>query len=204
MEASSRAPTQGGPQPPIGLRLGAAPNRSRADRSRPQAIASAPSTDEGEPDGVSLKEFTAFVIKMGHWASGTAVHYKESIVVAAEATINLLAPGLPLGKRFESHQVVLMADARPWHLGDRLESDGKWRIILFAGDVRDLTQRQNWTRSRLTSTPLSPSADRRSDILWPQRARSVPVTISRSFSDDESWFSGHGEFFAGFMMPVVA
>ncbi|SGZ30543.1 BQ5605_C048g12404 [Microbotryum silenes-dioicae] len=142
MEASSRAPTQGGPQPPIGLRLGAAPNRSRADRSRPQAIASAPSTDEGEPDGVSLKEFTAFVIKMGHWASGTAVHYKESIVVAAEATINLLAPGLPLGKRFESHQVVLMADARPWHLGDRLESDGKWRIILFAGDVRDLTQRQ--------------------------------------------------------------
>ncbi|SCZ88005.1 BZ3500_MvSof-1268-A1-R1_Chr2-1g04128 [Microbotryum saponariae] len=240
------------------------------DHKLSRMFSSAPSTEEGEPGGVSLKEFTAFVIKMGHWASGTAVHYKESIVVAAEATTNLLAPGLPLGKRFESHQVVSMADARPWHLGDRLESDGRWRIILFAGDVRDSAQRQNLDEvaAYLDSTdgPIRsytpPKDDLDSvleiltiisnprvthepndfpDILWPPKGAFGSRDYLKIFSDDESWFSGHGqiyerlgidkqqgcvvvvrpdqtvslvvgldevkrvgEFFAGFMIPVVA
>ncbi|SGZ30545.1 BQ5605_C048g12405 [Microbotryum silenes-dioicae] len=57
--------------------------------------------------------------------------------------------------------------------------------------------------SALTDSTFS-LRDRRSDILWPQKSAFGSRDYLKIFSDDESWFSGHGEFFAGFMMPVVA
>ncbi|GAA6001581.1 hypothetical protein JCM10207_006738 [Rhodosporidiobolus poonsookiae] len=93
-------------------------------------------------DGVSLEEFKKFFIKISAWASGTAVHYLPNLLVAPTTEASTaLAPGLPHGKRFESHAVVTLADARPWHLGDRLVSDGRWRVINFAGDVREPAMR---------------------------------------------------------------
>ncbi|GAA5828717.1 hypothetical protein JCM11251_005849 [Rhodosporidiobolus azoricus] len=100
-----------------------------------------PKADGDEGDGVSLQQFEKFFIKMGRWASGTAVHYLPNLVVAEERAESL-APGLPHGERFPSHQVVALADARPWHLGDRFISDGRWRVVLFAGDVRKPDQRE--------------------------------------------------------------
>ncbi|MFO5295399.1 hypothetical protein RCL21_24415, partial [Salmonella enterica subsp. enterica serovar Derby] len=34
------------------------------------------------------------------------------------------------------------ADARPWHFAERLPSDGRFRIVVFAGDMADPTQRR--------------------------------------------------------------
>ncbi|GAA5910515.1 hypothetical protein JCM6882_008543 [Rhodosporidiobolus microsporus] len=104
-----------------------------------------PKGEGEEGEGVSLQEFKEFFIKMGKWASGTAVHYLPNLVVAEEKATSL-APGLPHGERFASHQVVALADARPWHLGDRFVSDGRWRIVFFAGDVREPVQRQKLER----------------------------------------------------------
>ncbi|BGP32394.1 hypothetical protein JCM10296v2_004175 [Rhodotorula toruloides] len=99
-----------------------------------------PKEEGGDGDGVSLAEFKAFFESLSRWASGTAVHYLPNMLVAPERQ-SALAPGLPTGMRFESHLVVALADARPWHVGDRLVSDGRWRIILFAGDVREQEQK---------------------------------------------------------------
>ncbi|GAA6047438.1 hypothetical protein JCM3770_001305 [Rhodotorula araucariae] len=95
------------------------------------------------PDGtlVSHEEFKKFFQSIGKWASGTAVHYHPNAIVAPERE-QPLAPGLPHGERFASHAVVALADARPWHLGDRFIADGRWRVVLFAGDVRESSQRE--------------------------------------------------------------
>ena len=60
---------------------------------------------------------------------------------------------LPL-QRFESHAVVALADARPWHLADRFLSDGRWRLVLFAGDVREPQQRSRLEQVRPFSSTL--------------------------------------------------
>ncbi|GAA5854304.1 hypothetical protein JCM8547_001772 [Rhodosporidiobolus lusitaniae] len=105
-------------------------------------FAAKPKQDDSDEEGVSLTQFKEFFIKMGRWASGTAVHYHPNLLVEQEEQGQSLAPGLPHGERFESHMVVSMADARPWHLGDRFVSDGRWRVVYFAGDVREQAQRE--------------------------------------------------------------
>ncbi|CEQ39678.1 SPOSA6832_01209 [Sporobolomyces salmonicolor] len=107
-------------------------------------------------EGVSLAAFKEFFIKAGRWASGTAVHYKPSLLIAPEREGGSLAPGLPHGMRFESHPVVCIADARPWHLADRFMSDGRYRLVIFAGDVREASQREKLENVRHISSSRLP------------------------------------------------
>jgi phenol 2-monooxygenase len=103
-----------------------------------------------------------FFIQLERWASGTATHYKPSLLTGADSD---LASGLPVGKvrqtdlrlkprshplpqRFDSAQVVCIADARPWHIGDRFESDGRFRVVIFAGDVTVQDQRAKLDKVR--------------------------------------------------------
>lgn len=74
-----------------------------------------------------------------------------------------LATGLPVGKRFNSckvsisHYPVILqtvldehfipkvldqSDGRLWHFQQKLRSDGRFRIVLFAGNILDPTQKQ--------------------------------------------------------------
>ena len=57
---------------------------------------------------------------VGAFASGLSVDYGASVLVAktedAKAKQQRLAPGLPLGMRFNSFKVLNQACARPWYL----------------------------------------------------------------------------------------
>lgn len=46
-----------------------------------------------------------------------------------------LASNVEIGKRMPSFKVLNHADARPWHLQELLKSNGRWRIIIFPGDL---------------------------------------------------------------------
>ena len=52
-----------------------------------------------------------------------------------------LAPGIPVGKRMPSVKVLNQSDARPWHLQELLPSNGRWRVIIFTGDISGEKQR---------------------------------------------------------------
>jgi phenol 2-monooxygenase (NADPH) len=54
-----------------------------------------------------------------------------------------LALYIPLGERFPSFQVLNQSDGRSWQFGKLLPSDGRFRVILFAGNVLD---QQQWQR----------------------------------------------------------
>ena len=48
---------------------------------------------------------------------------------------------IKLGMRFPSYQVLNQMDSRPWHFQEWMKSDGRFRILLFAGDYRKQLQK---------------------------------------------------------------
>jgi len=75
-------------------------------------------------------------------------------VSAAQSTPSLAAHCQP-GTRFPSHTVLGQADARPWTLHHKMPSDGRFRLVVFGGDVSDASQRARvndfgaWVRTAL-------------------------------------------------------
>ncbi|KAF7305361.1 3-(3-hydroxy-phenyl)propionate hydroxylase [Mycena chlorophos] len=112
-----------------------------------------------ERAGVSMKEFQALWMRMAKWTSGTGIEYGPSMLVAEGSEAKkALAGNILIGSHFESRVVLRYADAKGVHFADSLVSDGRWRLICFAGDMRDPTQFQRLERlcADLTSLPTSP------------------------------------------------
>lgn len=106
------------------------------------ALFSGKPATEGE-EGIDLEEF-AKVFEQSHlFASGVDVQYPPSSIVAQGKSLSTqtLATGLPLGKRFNSYRVMNQSDSRVWEFQDRLKSDGRWRIVVFAGSILDPVQK---------------------------------------------------------------
>jgi phenol 2-monooxygenase len=125
-----------------------------------------PAKDVMDEEGVSMEEFKDAFEKGNMFASGLSVNYGPSNIVAkagdplaqADGTkivsppgVSLteetfaknqaLATGIPVGMRFNSFKVLNQACARPYHFQERLKADGRFRIVLFAGDVLDPEQK---------------------------------------------------------------
>lgn len=108
--------------------------------------------------------------RMSEFLTGVGITYSESLLVAtangqaSKAAVNgqapkvavnghqeprafraktELAPKIKLGARMPSYKVLNQAEARPVQLADMLPSDGKWRLLVFAGHVKDELQ---WKR----------------------------------------------------------
>ncbi|KAJ7060518.1 FAD binding domain-containing protein [Mycena amicta] len=174
-----------------------------------------------ERAGVSMKEFQALWISMGKWTSGTAVRYEPSLLVAETTEAKMaLARNILIGSHFESRMVLCYADAHAVQLADMLVADGRWRLIVFAGDMRHPVQLQRFDKlcADLTSpikkyTP--PNADINSFIqlltltssprhalsysAFPELARPFVTvdghrypTYDQIFSDEASYLDGGG------------
>ena len=111
--------------------------------------------------GVSMDEFKSVFLQGQLFASGLSVNYDASMLIAKsgnpqgqddgtqtnaapkERVVGKqeLAKNISLGMRFPSFQVLNQADARPWHFQEWLRSDGRFRLIIFAGNVGDAAQK---------------------------------------------------------------
>lgn len=109
-----------------------------------------PAKDAADEAGISMAEFKKVFEKGNEFASGLSVNYGKSVLIAkpddettglngyvksAEETGLGDINHVNLGMRFPSFQVLNQADARPWPFQTFLKSDGRFRIILFAGNV---------------------------------------------------------------------
>ena len=126
-----------------------------------------PVKDAADEAGVLMEDFQQAFQKQRLFSSGYAVDYGSSILIAKDdilyhgektngATCGLsthgsefhvksqqhLATNIPLGQRFPSFKVINHCDARSWHFGKLLKADGRFRIVLFAGDVSKTNQMQ--------------------------------------------------------------
>jgi phenol 2-monooxygenase len=95
------------------------------------------SDDAGDAD-VDPKEFQQFFAAQGRFTAGVATTYAPSLVTA-DAPVQHLADGFPVGMRLHSAPVVRLADAKPVHLGHVARADGAWRLYIFA-DRNDPTR----------------------------------------------------------------
>jgi len=121
-----------------------------------------PAKDVMDEEGISMDVFKDAFEKGNMFASGIAVDYGASVIVAKGGSSkdqgdgtdvlgdeklrvlssNNLATGLEVGKRMPSFKVLNQADARPWHFQELLRSNGTWRVVVFAGDIRKQAQRE--------------------------------------------------------------
>lgn len=103
-------------------------------------------------------DFQVIRNKMYDFLAGVGVTYGPSILVAhsndESAPVKDAHNGGPiiarqdvarkikLGRRLQSYKLINQAEARPVQLADLLKSDGRWRIIVFAGDLTHCHQAQ--------------------------------------------------------------
>lgn len=91
-------------------------------------------------------------IKAGRYTAGQAYKYDKSIIVwpTEDPLASILADSgeqasqLMVGARMSSAQVVRYSDARVFQLLSTFQSDGRWRIVVFDGDIQE-----NAVQSRL-------------------------------------------------------
>ena len=202
-----------------------------------------PAKDAADEAGISMAEFKDAFEKGRMFASGLAVDYGASILVAksedsagqrddtdVEVMINgtdrvvgkqELARNIKLGMRFPSFQVLNQSDARPWQFGQLLRSNGRFRIIVFAGNLKNEKQ---WNRLQSFGksiaepdsvihrfTPSAQLVDSVIEILVIHSAPRQEVELldllgifhpfdwksgwdyDKVFVDDVSYHEGHGE-----------
>ncbi|KAF4415805.1 putative phenol 2-monooxygenase, partial [Fusarium austroafricanum] len=101
-----------------------------------------PAKDIMDEEGISMDVFKEAFEKGNLFASGIAVDYEQSTIVAKPngqdkdaAKRQALAPEIKLGMRMPSVKVLNQSDARPWHLQELLRSNGTWRLLVFPGDT---------------------------------------------------------------------
>lgn len=90
----------------------------------------------GRNGEVYSEKFSEQFIKAGRYMAGLTAQYKESCVTSSPtAKEQSLATQIAVGMRFPSTQVVRFWDAKPMQLVKALPADGRWRVMIFAGDA---------------------------------------------------------------------
>lgn len=88
------------------------------------------SSKEEEP-GSFAKHF----IKSGRYMAGLTARYEHSEITDLKASKQEVAKKIVVGMRFPSAQVVRFCDCKALQLLRVLKSDGRWRVVIFAGDI---------------------------------------------------------------------
>ncbi|MFT4229938.1 MAG: FAD-binding monooxygenase [Microbacterium sp.] len=76
-------------------------------------------------------ELANYYLGTAEFPSGFMTQYGPSMI-EGDAAHQALAEGFPIGKRFKSSPVTLVADGNVVHLGHHARADGRWRIYAFA------------------------------------------------------------------------
>lgn len=86
----------------------------------------------------------------------------ETAPQSSAASTDGLATNCRPGTRFASQKVMAQSDARPWELQLQMPSDGRFRIVVFGGDISQAKQLATvnelgaWLQANLLSPAKSP------------------------------------------------
>jgi phenol 2-monooxygenase len=199
-----------------------------------------------DEEGIDMAGFKDAFVKGNMFASGIAVDYGVSMIVAKSGDAGEqgdgtdvsvkggggvvsrqeLASEVKVGMRMPSFKVLNQADARPWHFQELLRSNGRWRVVVFAGDVLDKGQKARIDElgKKLSEkgsflkkyTPSGGKYDSVIEVLTVHSSPRQEVTIFdfaevfrpwderdgwdywKIFVDDQSYHEGHGEAYKNY------
>ncbi|KAJ5811268.1 hypothetical protein N7474_007569 [Penicillium riverlandense] len=165
-------------------------------------------------------EFQEGFTKSGKYTAGLTAKYDVSPITAALESTQL-ASNVVVGMRLPSAQIVRFCDSKPMQLMQSLKSDGRWRVIVFGGDlsVPQSQEKLNALGNYLDSpdgpihsfTPPSAHADslietilvghgKRHDVeleqipacFYPVSGKNQTRDLHKIFYDDEAYNLLHG------------
>ncbi|KAJ5611360.1 hypothetical protein N7510_008079 [Penicillium lagena] len=171
-------------------------------------------------------EFQEGFTKSGKYTAGLTAKYDVSPITAALESTQL-ASNVVVGMRLPSAQIVRFCDSKPMQLMQSLKSDGRWRVIVFGGDlsVPESQEKLNALGNYLDSpggpirsfTPQSVHADslietilvghgKRHDVeleqipecFYPVSGKNQTRDLHKIFYDDEAYNLIHGHAY-GFL-----
>ena len=106
------------------------------DKTWIKAMASLGKDEGGVLDANNNVDFAEVWFKAEAFTAGLTITYDDSAITRAKGSIQSLANKVTVGMRFPTAQVVRFCDALEMQLVRALPSDGRWRIVVFAGDIR--------------------------------------------------------------------
>lgn len=93
------------------------------------------STTYRREQGISADDFKDQFVKAGRYTAGFATKYGPSMLTRVpEDGETQVSSKLVVGTRFPSAPVVRLCDSRPMQLSQALPADGRWHLIVFAGE----------------------------------------------------------------------
>jgi len=81
-------------------------------------------------------DFSEVFVKAEAFTAGLTVTYDDSIITQANESNQQVATNLHVGMRLQGVQVIRFCDAKVMQSVNALPSDGRWRVIVFPGDIR--------------------------------------------------------------------
>ncbi|KAF2029758.1 hypothetical protein EK21DRAFT_67138 [Setomelanomma holmii] len=165
-----------------------------------------PAKDVMDEEGVNMGDFKQAFLKGNMFASGLSVNYGTSMLVAKPGSAidqgdgtdvsstqptkvvgrQELATNIKLGMRFPNYKVLNQSDARPWDFQQKLRSDGRFRLIIFAGHVVNAHQQARlraFCQHLSSSSFLAPHLYKTIDILTIHASRRADAELLRDFPD---------------------
>ncbi|TFV98242.1 FAD-dependent monooxygenase [Leifsonia flava] len=139
------------------------------------------------------QDLATYYLATAEFPSGFMTRYGQSEIVG-EATYQSLADGFPIGKRFKSSEVALVADGNAVHLGHHAKADARWRLYAFAdspaaGEPSALESWAEWISSsaespvvRYTSPDQDVDAVFDVKVIYQQRFDEIDISrVSAAF-----------------------
>ncbi|KAL4797987.1 FAD binding domain-containing protein [Aspergillus venezuelensis] len=83
----------------------------------------------------SPAEFQEGFVKAGKYTAGLTAKYDQSLITLDFGLSESLASNVVVGMRLPSSQVVRYCDSKPVQLASALKSNGRWRVMVFVGDI---------------------------------------------------------------------
>ncbi|KAJ6258552.1 hypothetical protein Dda_6596 [Drechslerella dactyloides] len=190
-----------------------------------------PAKDVSDETGISLEEFRSVFHQGAVFAAGLSVDYGPNVLVVKEDDgdvhcVPSLASKIPIGMRLASHKVINQSDALPVELQRLLPSDGRFRLVVFPGDISNLDIRTRYDKlgeylsnpTGVISAYTSRTAARDSviEVLTVHSASRTEIELQelpeafhpfdkargwdyrKVYADDESYHEGHGRVYENF------
>lgn len=188
------------------------------DRQWTQVFAKKKAQANGDHDA---NYFSDAFIKAGKYTAGLTARYDDSSIISAARSTPSLAKNIEVGMRFPSQQVVRLCDAKAMQIVRAMLADGRWRVVVFAGDIREQAKAEKLRGiAAYLDSERGPvrrftakSADIDSfieplvvlhgervkmeqewipDYMWPVTGKWKMRDVHKTFVDDDSYNSGHG------------
>lgn len=81
-------------------------------------------------------EFAEYFVKSGRYTAGLTARYEDSEITDSKGSKREVAKGITVGMRFPSAQVIRFCDCKAIQLLRAFQSEGRWRIVVFGGNIQ--------------------------------------------------------------------